>query len=82
MSDVLVYWRDYAANEPEGSSERCLYRWHSSANCMAELLPGDQMWMTAMFNPWITNGGTARVSLTAMSFQLSGGAQTQPLGGA
>ena len=45
MSDVLIYWRDYAANwayQIEG--ERAFY-WHSSAKCIAELQPGDRMWM-------------------------------------
>jgi len=45
MSDVLVYWRDYAANwaEPVGAEQA--YYWHSSARCIAELLPGGRLWM-------------------------------------
>ncbi len=59
MADVLIYWRDYAANWatsggrdaglPDGSSRDghgCSdHFWHSSAKCVAELLPGDRMWM-------------------------------------
>ncbi len=31
MADVLIYWRDYAAN------------WAYHAKCVAEFLPGDRM---------------------------------------
>ena len=45
MSDVLIYWRDYAANWAfRFAGERAFY-WHSSAKCVAELQPGDRMWM-------------------------------------
>lgn len=44
MADVLTYWRDYAANWPyRQMGERALC-WHSSARCIAELLPGDRPW--------------------------------------
>ena len=52
MSDVLIYWRDYAANRGSSSGEVSglpddggVLVWHSSAKCIAELQPGDQMWM-------------------------------------
>ena len=52
MSDVLVYWRDYAANRAttldEGagpSGDGGVLSWHSSAKCVAELQPGDRMWL-------------------------------------
>lgn len=45
MADVLIYWRDYAANWPyRQMGERAFY-WHSSARCIAELLPGDRLWL-------------------------------------
>ncbi len=45
MADVLVYWRDYPANWAyRFSGDRAFY-WHSSAKCVAEVLPGDRMWM-------------------------------------
>ena len=45
MPDVLIYWRDYAANWAyQLAGDRAFY-WHSSAKCVAELLPGDRMWM-------------------------------------
>ena len=45
MADVLIYWRDYAANGAyQFSGDRAFY-WHSSAKCIAELQPGDRMWM-------------------------------------
>jgi len=40
MADVLIYWRDCAKNWPSRSGY-----WHSSAKCVAELQPGDRMWM-------------------------------------
>lgn len=53
MAEVLIYWRDYAANRgslpggasglPDGGGGVLL--WHSSAKCIAELQPGDRMWM-------------------------------------
>ena len=43
MADVLIYWRDYAANWAyQFAGERAFY-WHSSAKCVAELLPSDRM---------------------------------------
>lgn len=45
MADVLVYWRDYARNEAKDLANHRAHLWHSSARCIAELLPGDQMWM-------------------------------------
>ena len=43
MADVLIYWRHYAANWAyQFAGERAFY-WHSSAKCVAELLPGDRM---------------------------------------
>ena len=50
MADVLIYWRDYAANWAyQFAGDRAFY-WHSSAKCIAELQPGDRMWM-------VTSGG-------------------------
>jgi len=45
VADVLIYWRDYEANESKDSASRHAHVWHSSAKCIAELQPGDQMWM-------------------------------------
>ena len=57
MSDVLIYWRDYAANrgnapdeasglpDDGGNGDGGVLVWHSSAKCIAELQPGDRMWM-------------------------------------
>ena len=45
MADLLIYWRDYAANWAyQFAEDRALY-WHSSAKCIADLQPGDRMWM-------------------------------------
>ena len=45
MADVLIYWRDYQANWVyQLAGDRAWY-WHSSARCVAELRPGDRMWM-------------------------------------
>jgi len=43
--DILVYWRDYAANWTHQFAEEPALYWHSSAKCIAELQPGDRMWM-------------------------------------
>jgi len=41
MADVLIYWRDYAANWAyQLAGDRAFY-WHSSAKCIAELQLGD-----------------------------------------
>ncbi len=45
MADLLVYWRDYAANWASQLMEKRAFRWHSRAGCVADLLPGDRMWM-------------------------------------
>ena len=52
MSDVMIYWRDYATNRgktPGGAlglpNDGGVLVWHSSAKCIAELQPGDRMWM-------------------------------------
>lgn len=45
MADVLIYWRDYAANWAYQFAEERAFYWHSSAKCVAELQPGDRMWM-------------------------------------
>ena len=51
---MLIYWRDFAANRgsspgvPSGLPDdggRGVLVWHSSAKCIAELQPGDRMWM-------------------------------------
>ncbi len=45
MSGMLIYWRDRAADWAcEFAGDRAFY-WHSSARCIAELQPGDRMWM-------------------------------------
>ncbi len=45
MTDLLIYWRDYAANWAyQFAGERAFY-WHSSAKCIAGLQPSDRMWM-------------------------------------
>ncbi len=53
MADVLIYWRDYAANRGTSPGRASglpddgggVLVWHSSAKCIAELQPGDRMWM-------------------------------------
>lgn len=45
MSDVLIYWRDHAANWAYQFTGDRAFHWHSSAKCIAELQPGDRMWM-------------------------------------
>ncbi|MCK4658896.1 MAG: hypothetical protein KAV82_05180 [Phycisphaerae bacterium] len=52
MSDVLIYWRDYAANRGSSPGKASglpddgdVLVWHSSAKCIADLQPGDRMWM-------------------------------------
>ncbi len=52
MADVLIYWRDYAANRGRSPGKASglpddggVLVWHSSAKCIAELQPGDRMWM-------------------------------------
>ena len=45
MADVLIYWRDYAANWAHQFAGDRAFFWHSSAKCVTELLPGDRMWM-------------------------------------
>ena len=45
MANVLIYWRDYAANWAYQFSGDRAFFWHSSAKCIAELQPGDRMWM-------------------------------------
>ena len=49
---MLIYWRDYATNRGNtpGEAPGCpddggVLVWHSSAKCIAELQPGDRMWM-------------------------------------
>jgi hypothetical protein len=43
--DLLLYWRDYRANWTSSQSASRAFFWHSSAKCVAELMPGDRMWM-------------------------------------
>lgn len=45
MADVLTYWRDYRANWACQETGERAFCWNSSAKCIAELLPGDRMWM-------------------------------------
>jgi hypothetical protein len=52
MPDLLIYWRDYAANRGTSPGKVSglpddggVLVWHSSAKCIAELQPGDRMWM-------------------------------------
>lgn len=43
MSDVLIYWRGYAANWAyQFAEERALF-WHRSAKCVAELPHDDRI---------------------------------------
>ncbi len=61
MADVLIYWRDYAANWAyQFAGERAFY-WHSSAKCVAELLSGDRMWM-------VTSGKVLRADAEQAAF--------------
>ena len=45
MADLLIYWRDYAANSVYQFTGDRPFIWHSSAKCVAELQAGDRMWM-------------------------------------
>ncbi len=45
MADVPIYWRDYAANWAYRFAGERAFCWHSSAKCIAELQPGDRIWM-------------------------------------
>ena len=46
MADVLIYWRDYyAANWAYPVVGDRAFYWHSIGKCIAELRPGDRMWM-------------------------------------
>jgi len=45
MADLLIYWRDHAANWAYQFTGDRAFHWHSSAKCIAELQPGDRMWM-------------------------------------
>ena len=40
MTDVLIYWRDYRKNAAGQYAG-----WHSNAQLLGKLLPGDRMWM-------------------------------------
>jgi len=44
MNNVLIYWRDYQENSAHRSGERA-WHWHSSAKLLADLVPGDRLWM-------------------------------------
>src|SRR5208283_1837680 len=39
MTDVLLYWRDYRKN-----AETPISAWHSNAQLLGELHPGDRLW--------------------------------------
>jgi len=45
MADVLIYWRDFAANWIYQQAGDRAHHWHSSAKCVAKLRLGDRMWM-------------------------------------
>ena len=52
MADVLIYWRDYAANRGTSPGKASglpddggVLVWHSSAKCIAELRAGNRMWV-------------------------------------
>lgn len=44
MTDVLVYWRDYRRNWADQTAGRG-WRWHSKAQLLGGLQPGDHLWM-------------------------------------
>ncbi|MBN1513879.1 MAG: hypothetical protein JXB13_17820 [Phycisphaerae bacterium] len=44
--DMPICWWDCAANEAKDSPSRHAHLWHSGTQCIAELMPGDQMWMS------------------------------------
>lgn len=41
MTDVLIYWRDYRKNVRDDR----VHGWYSNAKLIADLLPGDRLWM-------------------------------------
>jgi hypothetical protein len=45
MTDILLYWRDYKKNWAEQPSGEYGYYWHTNANKMLELHPGDKLWL-------------------------------------
>jgi hypothetical protein len=61
MADVLIYWRDHAANWAYQFAEERAFHWHSSAKCIAELQPGDRMWM-------VTSGRELRLEAEQAAF--------------
>ena len=42
---MLIYWRDYRKNWIEERAGEYPYYWHTSAKKMAELEPGDKLWL-------------------------------------
>ncbi|MFQ5464108.1 MAG: hypothetical protein ACE5E5_15960 [Phycisphaerae bacterium] len=72
MADVLIYWRDYAENRGTLSGKASglqddggVLVWHSSAKCIADLQPGDRMWM-------VTSGKGLGDRRAACSTELGG----------
>jgi hypothetical protein len=45
MADILLYWRDYKKNWIEQPTGEYAYYWHTNANKMLELHPGDKLWL-------------------------------------
>jgi hypothetical protein len=45
MTDVLIYWRDYKQNWIRQFAGDRAYYWHSNAKLLADLEPGDHLWL-------------------------------------
>ena len=45
MTEVLIYWRDYRPNTEGAFVAGCLFRWHSNARLLADLVAGDRLWL-------------------------------------
>jgi len=45
MTDVLLYWRDYRKNWVQQFAGERAYYWHSNAQLLGDLEPGDHLWL-------------------------------------
>lgn len=59
MTDVLLYWRDYRKN-----AETPISAWHSNAQLLGELHPGDRLW-------FVTSGKNLRAEVEQAGFLVA-----------
>src|SRR5262245_17729068 len=45
MTNILIYWRDYKQNWVRQFARDRGTLWHSNAKVLANLVPGDRLWM-------------------------------------